>query len=76
MAEAIDLARPINAELTVLAVAPEPSDPMLGYVAPANLEELNEQIKRGYQRLLDDALSTLPDDVPVTSVLSADSRDQ
>lgn len=69
LAEAIDLARPINAELTVLTVAPEPSDPVLGYVAPANLEELSEQIKHGYQHLLDDALGTLPDDVPVTSVL-------
>lgn len=43
LGEAIDLARPAGAELAVLTVAPEPSDPVLGYVAPANLDELSER---------------------------------
>jgi nucleotide-binding universal stress UspA family protein len=71
LTEAIDLARPIHAELTVLTVAPEPSDPVLGYVAPANLHELSEQIKRSYQNLLDGAVAAVPDDLPITSVLKS-----
>jgi nucleotide-binding universal stress UspA family protein len=80
LAEAIDLARAIKAELTVLTVAPEPSDPVLGYVVPTDLGELatdlgelGEQIKRGYENLLDTAVGTVPDDVPVTSLLRVGS---
>jgi nucleotide-binding universal stress UspA family protein len=69
VAEAVDLARPIKAEVTVLTVAPEPSDPALGYVAPANLDELSEQIKSGYQNMLDAAVGALPADLTVTGVL-------
>lgn len=69
LGEAIDLARPAGAELAVLTVAPEPSDPVLGYVAPANLDELSEQIKRSYQHMLDCAIDAVPDDLPVTGVL-------
>jgi nucleotide-binding universal stress UspA family protein len=69
LAEAIDLARAAGAELAVLTVAPEPSDPALGYVAPANLDELSEQIKRSYQNMLDAAVGAVPADLPVTGVL-------
>jgi hypothetical protein len=44
------------AELAVLTVAPEPSDPVFGYVAPSNLDELSEQIMRSYQHMLDCAV--------------------
>jgi nucleotide-binding universal stress UspA family protein len=69
LAEAIELARSINAELTVLTAAPEPSDLVFGYVAPTNLDDVREQAERSYKTLLDAAIGTVPDDLPVTSVL-------
>ena len=73
LAEAVDLARTNNAKLTVMTVAPEPSDWLmgggLGYTAPVNLQELREQTDRSSQTLLDNAVASVPDALPVTTVL-------
>jgi len=71
LAEAIDLAQATNARLTVMTVAPEPTDWALatGYAAPVNVAELNRQSERSYQTALDAAADTLPDDIPVTKLL-------
>lgn len=71
LTEAIDLARASNAQLTVMTVAPEPSDWALGsgYVAAVDLVDLREQTVRGYQNMLDAAIDTVPDDLPVTKIL-------
>ena len=36
---------------------------------PISLSELNEQIRREYQTMLDTAVATVPDDLSVTTVL-------
>jgi nucleotide-binding universal stress UspA family protein len=71
LAEAIDLAQANNGRLTVMTVAPEPSAWTLGggFDVPINLSDLNEQINREYQTMLDAAVATVPDDLPVTKVL-------
>jgi nucleotide-binding universal stress UspA family protein len=72
LAEAVDLARTNSGRLTVMTVAPEPSVWALGgdgYGAPVNYSELREQAERGYRLLLDAAVETVPENVPVTSVL-------
>lgn len=71
LAEAIDLAQTNNARLTVMTVAPRPTDwgVVTGYTAPLDLDELNEQAERTYQVLLDAAVHTVPGDIPVTKLL-------
>jgi nucleotide-binding universal stress UspA family protein len=71
LAEAIDLAKSNNARLTVMTVVPEPSAwAALGAVdAPINLRELNEQVEHAYQRILDAAVETVPQDLPVKTLL-------
>jgi nucleotide-binding universal stress UspA family protein len=71
LAEAIDLAKSNNAELTVMTVVPEPSAwATLGAAdAPVNLRELNEQVEHAYQRILDAAVETIPQDLPVKTLL-------
>jgi nucleotide-binding universal stress UspA family protein len=74
LAEAIDLARTNSAKLTVMTVAPEPFDWAMGagwgFVAPVNHAELREQTELSYRTVLDDAVASVPDDLPVTTVLS------
>jgi nucleotide-binding universal stress UspA family protein len=69
--EAIDLAQTNNGRLTVMTLVPEPSAWTLGggFDVPISLSELNEQIRREYQTMLDTAVATVPDDLPVTTVL-------
>jgi nucleotide-binding universal stress UspA family protein len=69
LAEAIELARTINAQLTVVTAVPEPSNVVFGYVAPTNLDDVGEQAERSYKTMLDAAVGSVPDDLPVTSVL-------
>jgi nucleotide-binding universal stress UspA family protein len=40
---------------------------------PTDPDDLGEQIKRSYRNLLDAAVGTVPDDVPVTSLLRVGS---
>ena len=71
LVEAIDLAHTNNGRLTVMTMVPEPSAWTLGggFDVPISLSELNEQIRRDYQTMLDGAIATVPDDLPVTTVL-------
>jgi nucleotide-binding universal stress UspA family protein len=71
LVEAIDLAHANNGRLTVMTVVPEPSAWTLGggFDVPISLSELNEHIRRDYQTMLDAAVATVPDDLPVTTVL-------
>ena len=71
LAEAIDLARTTNARLTVMTVAPEPTDwaMVTGYTAPVSVAAINEQSERGYQTVLDAAVDSVPGDIPVTKLL-------
>ena len=71
LAEAIDLAKSNNARLTVMTVVPEPSAwATRGAIdAPINLRELNEQVEHAYQRILDAAVETVPQDLSVKTLL-------
>jgi nucleotide-binding universal stress UspA family protein len=71
LAEAIDLAQANNGRLTVMTLVPEPSVWTLGggYDVPINLSALNEQFQREYQAMLDTAVATVPDELPVTKLL-------
>ena len=69
--EAIDLAKLGHGTLTLMTVVPEPSTWILsgGYAAPVNLDELREQIEAEYDSMLKDAAKTVPDVIPVTTIL-------
>ena len=72
LAEAIDLARATNAELTVITVVPEPSlwAIEMGYFAPpVNIAEFEQQTRRSHEAMLEAAIDTVPDDLPVTKVV-------
>ena len=70
LAEAVELAQAIDAELTVLTVAPEVYDMTLGYVAPpADFEGVREQIEEGVRTMLDTAVEREPGKLPVKKVL-------
>jgi nucleotide-binding universal stress UspA family protein len=71
LAEAIDLAATNNARLTVMTLVPEPSAWTLGggFDAPIDLSELNEQIYRAHQTMLDEAVATVPHALPVAKLL-------
>jgi nucleotide-binding universal stress UspA family protein len=69
--EAVELARCNHAALTLMTVMPTTNQWVLGggYYVPVNLDELDEQAERTYQRVLDDAVAIVPDDLPVTTIL-------
>jgi nucleotide-binding universal stress UspA family protein len=72
LTEARDLAHATAGRLTVMTVVPEPSTWALssGYGAAVNLDELMAEIEREYQTMLDSALDTMADDVPVNKILT------
>jgi nucleotide-binding universal stress UspA family protein len=71
LTEAVELARCNHAALTLMTVMPTTNPWALGggYYVPVNLDELDQQAERNYQRVLDDAVATIPDDLPVTTIL-------
>lgn len=71
--EAIELAETTNGTLAVMAVAPESSAWALGGaygVYVADFSELERNISAQYQRMLDEATSTVPAEIPVTKRLA------
>jgi len=71
MTEAIDIARTNNGRLTVLTAVPGRSAWVLGggYDVPVDFEELDRQVERTYQDTLDEAINTVPSDLPVAKIL-------
>lgn len=72
LSEAINLAQSNRARLTIMTVVPSPNEWALGggFGAPVNLEELNHQTERAYHAMLEVAVASVPDDLPVTSFVS------
>ena len=72
LVEAIDVARATNATLTVMTVVPKANPWALGggYYVPVNVDELQRQAERNYERTLGAAIATwVPDDMPVTAIV-------
>ena len=72
LVEAIDLARTTNATLTVMTVVPKANAWAFGggYYVPVNLDELQRQAERNYERTLGAAIAAwVPDDMPVTGIV-------
>lgn len=72
LAEAVDLAEGGGARITIIACVPEPSAWLLsgaGYGGAIDYVALNEETERHYQKLLEQAVAEVPDDIPVTSRL-------
>ena len=72
LAEARDFAQANAGRLTVMTVVPEPSTWALssGYGAAVNLDALMGEVELEYQTMLDSALDTMADDVPVNKILA------
>lgn len=73
--EAIDLARVNNAQLTILSVYSKPLSLLMGGpVVPAiDVYGLEQALKGEHERLLDEAIDAVPDDISVTRVLAEGS---
>jgi nucleotide-binding universal stress UspA family protein len=70
--EAIDLATCNRARLTVLTVAPKPATLLVGGATmPAvDARGLDEAVRAEHERLLEEAVEQVPDDVSVVKVLT------
>jgi nucleotide-binding universal stress UspA family protein len=72
LVEAIDLAGAANATLTVMTVVPKANPWSLGggYYVPVNVDELQRQAERNYERTLGTAIAAwVPADMPVTGIV-------
>ena len=72
LVEAIDLALMTNATLTIMTVVPKANPWALGggYYVPVNLDELQRQAERNYERTLGAAIAAwVPDEMPVTGIV-------
>jgi nucleotide-binding universal stress UspA family protein len=67
LAEAADLAEALNAQLTVISVAPEV--PGYAYRAEIDPAKLEREAEAETERLLRDAVESLPPELPVTKLL-------
>jgi len=64
---AAELAEAVNSRLTLISVAPEV--PAFAYRAGVDAEALEREAVAETERLLREAVDSLPDDLPVTTVL-------
>ena len=71
MSEAVELAEANNGRLAVLTAVPAPSNwASIGeFGVPISLEDVNAQTERTFEAMLDAAVATVPQDVPVTKLL-------
>jgi nucleotide-binding universal stress UspA family protein len=70
LAEAVELAQSNHAALTLLTVAPDVHDMVLGYAAPpANVEDVRHQVELGFHAMLEGAVDMVPADLPVRKIL-------
>lgn len=71
LAEAIDLARTTNANLTVMTVVPEANNGAIGagYIGPIDPVGTARGIEASCLKMLDEAVKNVPSDLPVTKVL-------
>jgi nucleotide-binding universal stress UspA family protein len=65
--EGTELAEALNARLTLIAVAP--GMPASAYRAGVDVAELQREIQAEAEKLLREAVDSLPEDLPVTTVL-------
>ena len=73
LAEAIDLAQVSRARLTVMTSVPDPAVWLItgvAYSSGVDFEKLARETEREYSDLLEQAIATVPDDLPVTKVLA------
>jgi nucleotide-binding universal stress UspA family protein len=73
LAEAIDIAAPGRALLTIITSVPDPSSWLLTggpYGGGVDFEALAEDTERDYRLLMESAVAQVPDDVSVTTVLA------
>jgi nucleotide-binding universal stress UspA family protein len=70
LAEAIELAQTNAGRLTVMTVAPDSGGMVAGWEAAGDLNDLDRQIERECDAMLDAAVDTVADDLPVTKVLT------
>jgi nucleotide-binding universal stress UspA family protein len=72
LTEAIELGTSINARLTVMTSAPEPSSWVLGGAATVgvDLEALSAESEQEHRQLLEAAVDRVPQDLPVTKILT------
>jgi nucleotide-binding universal stress UspA family protein len=73
LAEAIDLAQAGHGRLTVITSVPDPSAWLIGgsaYSGGIDFERLAQESEREYTDALEQAVESVPDDLPVTKVLA------
>jgi nucleotide-binding universal stress UspA family protein len=70
--EAVDQAELGRAHLTIVTVAPRPATLLMGgpVVPPIDMRGIDEAVRGEHQKLLDDAVAQVPDDVSVVKVLA------
>jgi len=66
--EAVDLAEATKARMTVITVAPDPMDWVIGGSYGAPISRVDTQ--RAFEQVLDTAIQTIPDHQPVESILA------
>jgi nucleotide-binding universal stress UspA family protein len=70
LAEAIDLAEPAGARLTIVTAVPPPSGWAVSPMTGGSLPMLTQELEREYDQILRDAVASVPDSIPVTQLLT------
>jgi len=67
LGEATELAEALNSRLTIISIVPP--IPSFAYRAGIDVGALEQEAEKESEKLLRDAVASLPDDLPVTTVL-------